>query len=69
MQTLGALMAVVTLAWFLDRGKALAELSSQGERPVPPWLFYWIRFGVPIAILAVGIWWLMTSVIGVTAAE
>ena len=69
MQTLGALMAVVTLAWFLDRGKALAELSSQGERPVAPWLFHWIRFGVPAAILAVGIWWVMTSVIGVTRAE
>jgi len=69
MQTLGALMAVVTLAWFLDRGKALAELSSQGERPVAPWLFYWIRFGVPAAILAVGIWWLLTSVIGIAAAE
>jgi SNF family Na+-dependent transporter len=69
MQTLGALMAVITLAWCLDRGAALAELSSQGERPVPAWLFYWIRFGVPAAILAVGIWWFLTSVIGLAAPE
>lgn len=69
MQTLGALMAVITLAWCLHRGKALAELSSHDERPLPPWLFYWIRFGVPAAVLAVGIWWLLTSVLGVMGAE
>lgn len=69
MQTLGALMAVITFAWCLDRGTALAELASHGERPVPMWLFYWIRFGVPAAILAVGIWWLLTTVLGTTSAE
>lgn len=69
MQTLGALMAVITFAWCLDRGTALAELASHGERPVPLWLSYWIRFGVPAAILAVGIWWLLTSVLGTAAAE
>jgi neurotransmitter:Na+ symporter, NSS family len=68
MQTLGALMAVITFAWCLDRGTALAELASHGERPVPLWLFYWIRFGVPAAILAVGVWWLLTSVLGTTVA-
>lgn len=69
MQTLGALMAVITFAWCLDRATALAELASHGERPVPLWLFYWIRFGVPAAILAVGVWWLLTSVLGTAAAE
>lgn len=68
MQTLGAFMAVITFAWCLDRGTALAELASHGERPVPLWLFYWIRFGVPAAILAVGVWWLLTSVFGTTVA-
>ncbi len=68
MQTLGALMAVITFAWCLDRGAALAELASHGERPVPLWLFYWIRFGVPAAIIAVGVWWLLTSVLGTTGA-
>ncbi|MGQ0639662.1 MAG: sodium-dependent transporter [Gemmatimonadaceae bacterium] len=69
MQTLGALMAVITFAWCLDRGTALAELQSQGEQPLPRWLFYWIRFGIPAAVLAVGIWWLLTSVFGTATAE
>jgi NSS family neurotransmitter:Na+ symporter len=63
MQTLGALLAVLALAWCLDRGTALAELRSHGERPLPNWLFHWIRFGVPASIIAVGVWWLLTSVI------
>jgi len=69
MQTLGALLAAVSLAWCLDRGKALAELSAVGQRPVPAWLYYWIRFGVPLAIVAIGIWWLLTSVVGSTTAK
>ncbi|MEW5915163.1 MAG: sodium-dependent transporter, partial [Gemmatimonadota bacterium] len=69
MQTLGAFVAVVTFAWCLDRGTALAELQSGGERPLPSWLIYWIRFGVPAAILTVGIWWLLTSVFGTATAE
>jgi NSS family neurotransmitter:Na+ symporter len=69
MQTLGALVAVITFAWCLDRGTALAELQSHGERPLPSWLIYWIRFGVPAAILSVGVWWLLTSVLGTASAE
>jgi NSS family neurotransmitter:Na+ symporter len=64
MQTLGALCAVLTVGWCLNRGTALNALSAEGERPVPAWLYYWIRFGIPSAILAVGIWWLLTSVFG-----
>jgi neurotransmitter:Na+ symporter, NSS family len=65
LQTVGALFAVVTLAWCLDRSTALRELSTDGEDPVPQWLFLWIRFGIPASILVVGIWWLLTSVLGV----
>ena len=64
MQTLGALVAVITIGWCVNRSAALAELSSHGVRLVPMWLFYWIRFGIPAAILVVGIWWLLTSVLG-----
>jgi NSS family neurotransmitter:Na+ symporter len=66
MQTLGSLLAVLTIGWCVDRSTALAELSSRGEHPVPTWLLYWIRFGIPTAILTVGIWWLLTSVVGIT---
>jgi neurotransmitter:Na+ symporter, NSS family len=64
MQTLGALLAVITLGWYVSRSSALAELSSHGATTVPSWLIYWIRFFVPAAILSVGVWWLLTSVLG-----
>lgn len=68
LQTVGALFAVVTLAWCIDRSTALRELSTNGEDPIPRWLFLWIRFGIPASILAVGIWWVLTSVLGVEKA-
>ena len=68
MQTLGSLFAVLTLGWCFNRSAALAALSAEGKRPVPTWLFYWIRFGIPAAILAVGIWWLLSSVFGAVQA-
>ncbi len=65
MQTLGSLITVLAFGWALDRGRALAELG--GERPARRivWLYVWIRFVVPIAILVVGLWWLLTDVLGI----
>jgi len=63
MQTLGALLAVLTVGWCMHRSTALKALSAEGERPVPAWLYHWIRFGIPAGILTVGIWWLLTSVL------
>jgi NSS family neurotransmitter:Na+ symporter len=68
MQTLGALFAVICVGWCMQRSAALAALSAEGSRPVPMWLYYWIRFGIPAGIMTVGIWWLLTSVIGVVRA-
>lgn len=68
MQTLGSLVAVLTVGWCIARSAALRELGERGERPVPMWLFYWIRFGIPAVIGGVGVWWLMTSVFGKVAA-
>jgi NSS family neurotransmitter:Na+ symporter len=68
MQTLGALLAVLTVGWCLQRSTALKALSAQGDLPVPAWLYYWIRFGIPAGILTMGVWWLLTSVIGVVQA-
>lgn len=64
MQTLGALVAVLTVGWCLQRSTALKALAAEGEPPIPSWLYYWIRFGIPTAIVAVGVWWLLTSVVG-----
>jgi NSS family neurotransmitter:Na+ symporter len=68
MQTLGSLLAVVTIGWCVHRSAALKALATDGGPPVPVWLFYWIRFGIPAAILSVGVWWLLTSVFGTIAA-
>jgi SNF family Na+-dependent transporter len=67
MQTLGALFAVVTVGWALKRSAALAALS-QGGRPAPAWLYYWLRFVVPGGILLVGVWWLLTDVLHVVGS-
>lgn len=67
-QTLGSLLAVVTVAWCMQRSQLLAQLAAEGERPVSPWLYHWIRFGIPAAILTVGVWWFLTSVLGTATA-
>jgi len=64
MQTLGSLLAVLTVAWCMNRSTALEELFGAGGEPVPMWLFYWIRFGIPVIILGVGVYWLLTQVFG-----
>jgi len=63
MQTLGALVAAVTFGWSLDRGTALRELASGSPRALHRALHLWIRFVVPGAILAVGAWWVATSLL------
>lgn len=67
MQTLGALIAAITLGWCVHRSAALKEMRLANGKDVPVWLYYWIRFGIPAAILAVGVWWLLTSVLGTVA--
>lgn len=68
MQTLGSLVAVLTVGWCISRSGALRELGKNGEMPVPMWLFYWIRFGIPAAIGGTGVWWLLSSVFGKVTA-
>jgi len=66
MQTLGALVAVVTVGWAMQRGEAMRALSAGGERPVPGWLYLWIRWVIPGALVLVGVWWLLTDLLHVT---
>ena len=62
MQTFGALVAVLTVGWALDRGAALGEMAREARRPPSRRrlraLHVWIRWVVPAAVLAVGAWWL-----------
>ena len=66
MQTLGALLAVIAVAWSIERSRLLEELGVAGRRGA--WLVWWLRFVVPGAILGLGIWWLMSDVLGWIAA-
>ena len=67
MQTLGSLLAVITVAWCMSRAAALKELFGAGEQPVPMWVFHWIRFGIPVVVLGVGVYWLLTQVLRIVA--
>jgi NSS family neurotransmitter:Na+ symporter len=64
MQTLGSLVAVVIVGWCFNRSTALRQLGARGEEPAPLWLYYWIRFGIPLVIAGTGVWWLLSSVFG-----
>jgi NSS family neurotransmitter:Na+ symporter len=66
MQTLGALLAVLAVAWSLDRAAALEEISKGGGR-ASPWLLAWLRYVIPLAILSVGAWWILHDLLGVFA--
>ncbi len=65
MQTLGALVTVLTVGWCLDRSRALRQLAGV---PGVHYLYLWLRFVVPAAILTVGVWWLLSDVLGITSA-
>ena len=66
MQTLGALVAVLAVAWIMGRTPVLEQLG--GERRGNRWLYLWLRFVVPTVILAIGVWWLVTEVLGLAVA-
>lgn len=63
LQTVGALLAVGAVGWSLDRAAALKELDDTRRDTV--WLHRWLRYVVPAVILAVGVWWALTDVLGV----
>jgi NSS family neurotransmitter:Na+ symporter len=68
MQILGSLLAIVTFGWCVNRSAAMAELSNDGTSAVPLWLYYWIRFGIPVLIVVLFVWWLLTEVLKSAAA-
>ncbi len=62
MQVLGSLLAVVTAVWCIKRAEMLKELSKGQSKAAPKFLYMWMKFAVPAAILFVGINWLLESV-------
>jgi NSS family neurotransmitter:Na+ symporter len=65
MQTLGALVAVIAVGWWIDRAKLLREFGGESRRLL--WLYHWLRWVVPAIILAVGFWWLATDVLSLVS--
>ena len=59
MQTLGTLLAVITAAWCIKRSDALRELAHESARPFHHILYLWMRFVIPIAVVFVGVRWLV----------
>ena len=62
MQTLGTLMAVITAAWCIKRSEALKELANESVRPFHRILYLWMRFVIPVAVLFIGVKWLVEAV-------
>lgn len=61
LQSVGVLLAVLAFGWAMDRSAALQQLGAS----VPRGLYHWIRWVIPGAILAVGVWWFWTEVLPV----
>jgi NSS family neurotransmitter:Na+ symporter len=70
-QTAGVLVAVLAVGWGMKRAVVLEEWRSETEGDDPgkgaALLHFWIRWVVPVAILAVGAWWVLTDVLGAVA--
>ena len=63
MQALGAFLTVLTAGWCLQRGALLEQLGEPGVTRAL--LVLMVRYVIPVAMLAVGAWWLLTDVLGV----
>ena len=61
MQTLGTIAAVITAAWCINRSRALRELATETVQPFHRFLYLWMRFIIPVAVLFVGIRWLVEA--------
>ena len=62
MQALGALLTVLTAGWCVQRAALLEQLGDAGiGRSI---LLVCIRYLIPTAMLTVGVWWLVTDVLG-----
>jgi NSS family neurotransmitter:Na+ symporter len=64
-QTVGALLAVVSVGWVMKRGALLAEIAGARPSRADRALVMWLRWVVPAAILAAALWWLLTDALGV----
>ena len=67
-QTIGALIAVVTVGWVMDRGTLLHQLAGDSPSVWDMLLIRWLRWFVPAAVTVAAVWWLLTDVLGMIGA-
>lgn len=66
-QTLGALVAVLTVGWFLDPAELRSRLGvGQGVTGTRRFraLLFWIRWVLPAVVIILGCYWLLSEVLG-----
>jgi len=63
MQTLGGLIAVVAVGWFLPRKTVMEQLGADASPRGIAMLYAWLRYVVPLVILLLAAWWLRTDVL------
>ncbi len=51
MQPVGAVISVFALAWCGSRSRVLREMAGSGQASPPAWLYYWIKYVIPVAVL------------------
>jgi NSS family neurotransmitter:Na+ symporter len=64
-QTFGALVAVITVGWFMHRGTLLEQIAGDTPSRADRSLIRWLRWVVPTAVSAAAVWWLLTDVLGI----
>jgi len=62
MQTLGTFLAVITATWCMKRSTTLKELSRGSGKPFPKLLYWWMRIVIPLAVLFVGLNWVLEEI-------
>ncbi|GMV05868.1 MAG: sodium-dependent transporter [Gemmatimonadota bacterium] len=63
-QTLGAVVAVVTVGWCMRRADLLAQLGGADPARLDRFLVAWLRWFIPFAVAGAAAWWLLTDVLG-----
>jgi len=53
MQPVGSVIAIVAIAFFCGKARMLDELRRNSRLPIPSWLFYWIKYGIPITAVTI----------------
>lgn len=63
-QTMGALVAVLTVGWAMKRADLLEEIAGDRASSADRALVRWLRWVVPAGVMTAGAWWLLVDVLG-----